>query len=152
MVEVREDVCMSEPNCFPRSCRDEIDGIPYFPRMCEKIGLHGRGELDQDYHPNLGRGLDLWTCEFLEVDYEDLKRVVLEGADDRAALNWAYEAGRKPEDPMKGWWCSYVRNRGFRDDLSERLFERKREAGFGDRDDICTFFDFIDAEEGHDRE
>ena len=38
--------------------------------------------------------------------------------------------------------------RGFRDDLAERLAQRKEESGFGHRDDILTFMDYIDADEG----
>ncbi len=38
--------------------------------------------------------------------------------------------------------------RGFRDDMTERLIWRKEEAGAADRDDIQTFFDYIDFDEG----
>lgn len=139
---------MSECVDFPKSSKEEIDGIPYFIRLCDKIRLYAKGELSEDYHKNLGKALDLWTCQLLEVAYADLRKIVEDGADDRAALDWAYEHGRKPESPLKDWWCSYARNRGFRDDLSEKLELRKSEAGFGGRDEICSFFDFMDAEEG----
>jgi len=139
---------MSEQTRYPRSSKDEIDGIPYFPRMCDKIRLFDKGALTEDYHKNLGKALDLWTCQLLEVEYEDLKKVVIGGASDQEALDWAYENGRKPVSPLKDWWCSYARNCGFRDGLSEKLEERKVEAGFGGREDICSFFDFMDAEEG----
>ena len=38
----------------------------YFPRMLEKIQLHARGELHEDYHDNLGapRTLDSACCNF----------------------------------------------------------------------------------------
>jgi len=29
-------------------------GMSYFPRMIDKIRLHARGELHEDYHNNLG--------------------------------------------------------------------------------------------------
>ncbi|MFC4994230.1 DUF5069 domain-containing protein [Rubritalea tangerina] len=117
--------------------------------MCHKVRLHAAGELHEDYHSNLGRGLDLWTCQLLQVAYEDLAAYLVEsGADDRAALDWCYENGTKPESPVKDWWCSYVRNRGFKDDLSEKLEMRKQEAGLAHRDDIVSFLDFMDAEEG----
>jgi len=41
-----------------------------------------------------------------------------------------------------------MRNRGFRDDFAELLQTRKEQAGFGERDEIKAFFDFIDADEG----
>jgi hypothetical protein len=41
-----------------------------------------------------------------------------------------------------------MKTRGFRDDLAERLAQRKAESGFQDRADIVTFMDYIDADEG----
>ena len=45
-------------------------------------------------------------------------------------------------------WNAFLRKRGWRDDASEELAEAKKEAGFGDRDDIKTWVDLHDAEEG----
>lgn len=125
-------------------------GIPYFARMCQKIRLMRDGELHEDYQPNLGKGFDKWTCELLEIDYDELVKIAQSEENDEALLTWAYENGVKPELPKLDWWLSYMRNRGYNDDLSEVLNKRKVEAGFGGRDDIATFFDFIDAEEGRD--
>ena len=134
---------------FPRSPKDQIDGLPYFLRMCHKIRQNAAGQLHGDYLPNLGKGLDLWTCQLLLVDYADLVSFIVgSDADDRAALDWCYENGKKPESPVKDWWCSYVRNRGFNDDLSERLNQRKNDAGMGHLTELTSFIDFIDAEEG----
>ncbi len=41
-----------------------------------------------------------------------------------------------------------MRKRGWNDEVSETLTRRKKEAGMGDRADIQTMFDFIDADEG----
>lgn len=140
---------MTESITFPRSSKDEIEGLPHFLRMCHKIRLHAAEELNEDYHKNLGEALDLYTCQLLNVEYVNIAdAIVTKGLDDQGALDWAYENGAKPESPQKDWWCSFARNLGFRDGLSERLADRKQAAGLAHRDDICTFFDFIDAEEG----
>ena len=140
---------MSDSTLFPRSSKDEIDDLPYFLRMCHKIRLHAAGELHQDYHKNLGKALDLYTCQLLKIEYTDLVDFITKQiADDRSALDWAYKNGAKPESLQKDWWCSFARNLGFRDGLSEGLAERKQTAGLAHRDDICSFFDFMDAEEG----
>lgn len=139
---------MLETAAFPRSSKDEIDGLPYFLRMCHKIRLYADGTLHEDYHKNLGKALDLWTCQLFQIDYDDLVKFVTAGADDRQALDWAYANGVNPEPMVKDWWCSYVRNCGFRDNLSEKLAQRKLDAGLAHRDDICSFLDFMDAEEG----
>ncbi len=41
-----------------------------------------------------------------------------------------------------------MRKRGWNDESSGRLVTRKRESGLEDRDDVQTFFDYIDADEG----
>jgi gluconokinase len=45
-------------------------------------------------------------------------------------------------------WSAYLGKRGWRDDLSDRLVFRKKEAGWSGREEIQTFFDYIDADEG----
>ena len=41
-----------------------------------------------------------------------------------------------------------MRNRGFRDDFSDKLTFRKEEAGWQNRDEIQSFFDYLDADDG----
>ncbi len=134
---------------FPRSPKDEIDGLPYFLRLCHKVRLFAAEELHSDYKNNLGKGFDLWTCQLLKVEYAELSDfIVSNNADDRAALDWCYKFGGDIPNYVKEWWCSYMCNRGFNDDLTDKLYERIKEAGFDNREEIHTFFDFIDAEEG----
>lgn len=133
---------------YPRSPKDQIDGIPFFPRMCDKIRLYAVGSLPEEYHANLGQGCDLWTCQLLQINYDELVKVVRQGADDQQALEWAYQTGEKPSDLLKVWWSSYARNRGHHDDLSEKLAFRKEQAGLAHRDDIFSFFELMDVEEG----
>ena len=130
------------------SPRDEISGMVYFPRLCSKIRLFEAGQLHPDFHPNMGKAMDLWTCQFLHVQYEDLRKMVVAGASDEEALTWCWEHGTKPNECELDWWNSYMRNRGFRDDLTEKLVFRKQEAGWEDRDEIQTFFDYLDADDG----
>jgi cytochrome P450 len=92
--------------------------------------------------------MDQWTCEFLGIDYEGLAEQVRAGVSDEMALGWARRHGAKRGELEFKWWTAFMRGRGFRDDLSERLAERKKESGFADRDDIVTFMDYIDADEG----
>ena len=39
---------------YPKSPKEMTGGMMYFPRMLDKIRLHARGELSEDYHKNLG--------------------------------------------------------------------------------------------------
>ena len=133
---------------FPKSPLEEVGGIPYFVRMCDKIRLQMKGELHADYQPNLGGGFDKWTCEYLRINYTDLVEKVQSGLDDGAALEWAISVGGERTVPERDWWLSYMRNRGYGDDLSEVLTRRKQENGLDHRDDIVSFFGMIDADEG----
>ena len=133
---------------IPRSPHDEIDGVIYFPRLCHKVRLHAAGRLDPQYHANLGAGMDLWTCQFLGVDHAALAEQIRAGKPDAEVLAWARENGTLRSTPEFAWWAAFMRTRGFRDDLAERLAQRKAESGFRDRADILTFMDYIDADEG----
>ncbi|TAE77427.1 MAG: DUF5069 domain-containing protein [Verrucomicrobia bacterium] len=131
----------------PRSPRDEIDGILYLPRLCDKVRLHAAGRLHPDYHANLGSGMDLWTCQFLGVEYHALSDFIISGKSDAEALAWCRQNGT-PRSPQElAWWSAFMRTRGFRDDLTERLQQRKAESGLQDRHDLLTFMDYIDADE-----
>ncbi len=44
--------------------------------------------------------------------------------------------------------CEFLAKRGRRDERADRLLFRKKEAGWEKRDEIETFFDYIDADEG----
>jgi len=132
----------------PASPREKIEGMVYFSRLCSKVRLFAAGELHPDFHANLGKAMDLWTCQFLHVDYEDLKKVILDGASDLSALEWCWEHGVHPNENELKWWNSFMRNVGFRDDYSEKLALRKEEAGWESWDEIQTFFDYLDADDG----
>jgi hypothetical protein len=133
---------------YPPSPKDELDGLPYFPRLCEKVRLFAADELPSDFHGNLGKGMDLWTCQYLGIAYEDLKGKVLAGASNEEALQFARVSGVARSEEEAAWFRAYILTRGFRDDFAERLATRIAESGFGDREDILTFCDYIDADEG----
>jgi len=130
------------------SPREEVAGTVYFSRLCSKVRLFAAGELHPDFHPNMGKAMDLWTCQLFHVDYEALQKVILDGASDLVALEWCWENGVRPDENELKWWNSFMRNVGFRDDLSEKLAFRKQEAGWDDWEDIQTFFDYLDADDG----
>ena len=132
----------------PASPRDEVSGYVYFARLCSKIRLHQAENLDPEFHPNMGKGMDLWTCQFLHVDYTELEKKVIAGASDQEALEWCWKNGTQPNEHELEWWNSFMRNRGIRDNLTEKLAFRKEEAGWQDRDDIQSFFDYLDADDG----
>ncbi len=139
---------VNQTSIFPKSPLEEVGGIPYFVRMCDKIRLEASGDLHADYLSNLGGGFDKWTCEYLRIDYLDLVAKVQSGLNDSEALEWAVSVGGERTSEERDWWLSYMLNRGHRDDLSELLEKRKSESELEGRDDIVSFFGLIDADEG----
>ena len=134
---------------FPvRSPKEKIGGLVYFGRMLDKIRAHARGELPEEYQPNLGKGFDSKCVDFLRIDYATLAERVKEGGSDEEILAWCFERGRKPNEREMHFWNEFMRKCGWNDEISETLIRRKKEGGLADRADIETMFQFIDADEG----
>ena len=131
-----------------RSPNEKVGPIVYFPRMLDKIRLHVAGQLPADYVPNLGEGFDKACVSHLGIDYAALVDRVKSGGSDEELFQWAREQGRPLTEQDHVVWNEFMRKRGWNDEASERLAQRKAEGGFGNRDDIQTFFDFIDLDEG----
>ncbi|CAM8623026.1 Domain of unknown function DUF5069 [Candidatus Methylacidiphilaceae bacterium] len=131
-----------------RSPRVGVGGLIYFGRMVDKVRLEQSGKLPEDYRANLGEGFDKACCDFLGVSYEKLRTRVREGGTDEEILDWCGKVGRARDQEEKRIWGAYLAKRGWRDEMSDRLIFRKKEAGWEARDEIETFFDYIDADEG----
>jgi hypothetical protein len=134
---------------FPvRSPAEKVGGLVHFGRMLDKIRLHARGELPEDYQLNLGKGFDAKCCAFLHANYGEVAERVKGGATDAEMLEWAFTTGRRPSDDEITMWNEFMRKFGWRDHAAEILVRRKREAGMENRVEIETMFQFIDADEG----
>jgi hypothetical protein len=139
---------MHVPNL--RSPLVQVDGIYYFARMLDKIRLHSTGSLPIEFQANLGSGFDGRCLSFLWIEYPALVERVKNGGDDEEIMEWAFMQGRKPSAEEIEIWNDFMRKRGWNDESSQRLGLRKRESGFPERDDIQTFFEYIDMDEGRD--
>jgi hypothetical protein len=135
---------------FPKSPNEKVDGLIYFPRMLDKIRLHARGELAEDYHKNLGapRSADGALCNFLRINYVDLCERVKQGGSDEEILEWCYEKGRRPNEGDIFLWNAFAFKIGFRDFATPTLEGLKKEHGLSDRADIATMPEMMDFEEG----
>ena len=139
---------MNVPNL--RSPYVKVGGIHYLARLFDKIRLHAAHQLPADYHANLGTGFDGRALSFLWIEYPALAARVKQGGSDEQILEWAVSQGRQPSPEEIEVWNEFMRKRGWNDESSERLSQRKNEGGFAARADLQTFFDYIDADEGRD--
>ena len=129
----------------------ETKGLVYFARMLDKIRLKAKGELPDGYFTGPEPDdtvFDARCSRFLGVNYDELRERTLKGGSDEEILEWCFENGRRRTEEEIEIWNSFVLKRGWRDAGSEDLAATKKEAGFGDRDDIQTWVDFHDADEG----
>lgn len=137
---------------FPiRSPRHLTGGIVVFARILDKIRLHAAGKLPDGYHigPMEGnRTFDDRLCCFLGVDFEALSARTLQGGTDDEILEWCFQNGRRPDAEQIEVWNAFLTKRGWRDSGSAGLVRNKEESGLAHRDDLLTYFDVMDVEEG----
>ncbi|HEY8991917.1 MAG TPA: DUF5069 domain-containing protein [Luteolibacter sp.] len=139
---------------FPiRSPRETVGGLFVFGRILDKIRLNAaEGRLPEGYHLGIiegSRTFDDRVCRFLGVSFDDLERRTLEGGSDEEVLEWCFRHGRRPDQEQIDVWNAFMRKRGWNDEAN--LAEAKQDAGLGHRDDIQTFFELMDVEEGRRR-
>ena len=133
-----------------RSAYAKVGDLVYFGRMLDKIRLAKENKLPAGY--NLGDQLPTWfdgnCCRFLHVEYSQIVNRVQLGDSDEQVLQWAFETGKRPTQEEIMIWNSFMTKRGWHDKASASLNQWKTELGFTDRNDIQTFFDLYDADEG----
>ncbi len=134
---------------YPKSPKEMTGGMMYFPRMLDKIRLHGRGELPEDYHTNLGRSqtADGACANFLRINYGVLRERVLKSGTDEEILEWCYLNGRRLNQGDLTVWNAFVSKLGWNDFATSLLEEQKEKCGVSERTDIVTIPELIDFEE-----
>ncbi len=132
----------------PKSAYEKTGGMMYFPRMLSKIRLYASGELRPDFHANLGKGADNWCVGYLRVNYDELRKRVLEGGTDEEVLQWCFEKGRSLNDIDLMVWNSFIAKLGWNDLATGRLEKYKAETGLSGRKDIVTMPEFFEVDEG----
>jgi len=132
---------------YPRSPYDREGELYYFPRMIDKVRLHLKGQLTEDYHKQYGNGFDVRCCAFLGVDHTDLIQQVQDGKSDPEILARCFESGRRPTEGDILMFNDFMSKRGWRDDASDYIAEIKEENAAYHRNDIQTFFDMIECDE-----
>jgi len=133
-------------------CSDyrQTKGLIYFARMLDKIRLHAQGQLPPDYFVGVEDPtfFDARCTRFLGVDYDELAARTLKGGSDEEILEWCFKRGRKPGEEEILIWNAFISKRGWRDEASRELQAAKARLGWEDRDEIQTWVDLHEAEEG----
>lgn len=139
---------------YPKSPYLKAGGLVYLPRMFDKMRLHLAGELPEDYHALRGKGMDGRACSYLRIEYEDVLSQAGEGLSDDELAQWCLENGRPLNEVDILLWNDFMTKRGCHESdptVTELLEKFKAESGLSHRDDIKTFFDYFEADEGRDK-
>lgn len=99
----------------------------------DKIHLFARGELDEGYHLNMGKGADARCLDFLRVTYLELRERVLAGGSDKESLEWCFEKGRRLNERDLLIWNGFISKFGWNDSATRTLERLKNENGCGQR-------------------
>jgi hypothetical protein len=143
---------MTTTTPFPVSDHVKTRGVVYFARMIDKVRLHAAGRLPADYVCHLGfshdTSLDARFCRFWSLDYEKVKTRALQGDTNEEVFDDLF-AGRQPLNVEHIFaWNLFLLKRGWRDSASKDVATEKAAHGLSHRDDIQTWADLHDAEEG----
>ena len=138
---------------FPlRSPRDQVGGIVIVGRILDKIRLNAKeGGLPEGYHLGVmagSRTFDDRVCQFLKVDFGALSARTLQGGSDLEILEWCFQTGLMPNPEQIEVWNGFMMKRGWRDSASAGVASQKAQLGLADNENLQTFFDLMDAEEG----
>lgn len=133
---------------YPRSPRETMAGWMHLPRYIDKIRLHLAGKLHPDYQPNLGQGFDGKWCAAAGVTHAQMVEVVKNSITDGQVCDWVrQQAGKSPAEKAAHRAAMLDYPKADDQPMQERLKLRKEQGGLGQRDDIQSFVDFIDADE-----
>ena len=126
---------------LPHSC-----GLLHLPRFIAKIRKHLAGELPESYQRNFTRGFDGFLCLHLNIDPKDVIEVVRSCIDDDQ-LNEKLKA-MFPQDLRVHVWNRKLGQMGMSPMGREKLAEVRELMGLAEREDLVSFADMIEVDEG----
>ena len=147
---------MSEEALGPTGeiCRDlpspylphRIFGLLHLPRFIAKIRKHLKGELPKSYQRNFTKGFDGFLCMHLGVEPSQVIEAVRLSTDE-ADLD-ARLLALFPADCRTAKWNRDVVQKGMSTMGREALLAAKTKMGAAHREDLISFCDMIDFDEG----
>ncbi len=138
------DVCRDLPSPY---IPHKATGLLHLPRFIAKIRKHLKGELPESYQRNFCRGFDRFLCLHLGVDPEQVVDAVRQCGEDEEKLDGML-LNMFPEDCRVAKWNRELVQKGMSEMGRQALQEAKESLQAGDRDDILSFADILDLDEG----
>jgi hypothetical protein len=135
------------PKLHPRSPYEKLGGYVHLPRLIDKAKLHRQGLLKgYDYKTT---GFDKHLLAFLKLDGDAFEEAVNRLEDDQAILNWVRENSvTHSSEAIEQWNEAMISRHPDTAAKKARFAHFLKEAGGNGRQDIRTYFDFIEFDEG----
>jgi Domain of unknown function (DUF5069) len=131
----------------PRSPYEKLGGYVHLPRLIDKAKLHRQGLLEGYNYKTTG--FDKHLLAFLKLDGDAFEEAVNRLEDDQAIINWVRENGLKhSSEAIEQWNEAMISRHPDTAAKKARFAHFLKEAGGDGRQDIRTYFDFIEFDEG----
>jgi len=131
----------------PRSPYEKLGGYVHLPRLIDKAKLHRQGLLDGYNYKTVGFDKHLLT--FLKLDGDAFEEAANRLEDDNAILKWVQENGAmRSSEAVEQWNQAMISRHPDTAAKRARFTHFLREAGGEGREDIRTYFDLIEFDEG----
>jgi len=111
---------------YPRSPKEEVNGLCHLGRLIDKIRMRNAG-LIQDYN-YLTAGLDKYLLDKMEIQGTDLEKRVMEGGTDEEIANWVKANSKALTDEEKAEWNNMVLTFGPKAEMAQKAFDRNKAA------------------------
>ena len=121
-------------------------GLLHLPRFLAKIRKHLAGELPKSYQRNFTKGFDGFLCLHLGIEPQEVIDIVRDGINEKDICD-RLEA-LLPHELQVHKWNRKVVQMGMSSMAKEKLEEVKVDMGAADRDDLISFADVIEYDEG----
>ncbi|MBU63778.1 MAG: DUF5069 domain-containing protein [Opitutae bacterium] len=121
-------------------------GLLHLPRFLAKIRKFLVGELPKSYRRNFTKGFDGFLCLHLGIEPQEVIDMVRDGLSEKEI--WIRLEEMLPNDLQAHKWNRKLVQMGMSSMAKEKLEEVKANMGAADRDDLVSFADVIEYDEG----
>ncbi|MEP7071242.1 MAG: DUF5069 domain-containing protein [Verrucomicrobiota bacterium] len=134
----------------PRSPYEKLGGFVHLPRLIDKARLHQKGLLDGYNYKTVG--FDKHLLAFLKLDPDQFEEMANRVDNDAEVLGWveAHAVRHSPEE-IEHWNQQMISRHPDTAAKRARFNHFLKEAGGESRQDIKTYFDLIEFDEGRRR-
>jgi Domain of unknown function (DUF5069) len=131
----------------PRSPYEKLGGYVHLPRLIDKARLHRKGLLDGYNYKTVG--FDKHLLSFLKLDGDAFEEIANQSEDDAAILEWVQKNGAQHSpEAIEHWNQSMISRHPDTAAKKARFLHFLKQSGGAGRNDIRTYFDLIEFDEG----